>query len=173
MDAVTAEAGVSKQTLYAYFPTKVDLLSEIVAAELARLNLGVMEPPLVQSRDDIRAALLGFAAGFTKSILQPDSVAILRIILGELFHIPELRHSFRDALPARLLTETQQLIRAAHERGVVNAPNPDLSARMFIGALMTFVALDGFLGDGSIPSPSQSDLEYITDAFLTSVAVDR
>lgn len=29
-DAISADAGVSKQTLYSYFPTKVDLLAEVL-----------------------------------------------------------------------------------------------------------------------------------------------
>ena len=59
MDAITAEAGVSKQTLYAYFPSKDDLLLAIVAEALQALGPqhGVRAP---RTRAELRAALIGF-----------------------------------------------------------------------------------------------------------------
>ena len=44
MDAVSAEAGVSKQTLYTYFPAKVDLLGDILDGELSRIDLEGRSP---------------------------------------------------------------------------------------------------------------------------------
>lgn len=174
MDAVTAEAGVSKQTLYSYFPTKIDLLGEVLAESLGRLELTQAHPPRLETADDLRQVLLGFGSGFTTTILRPESVALLRLILGEVFRIPELRDTFRVALPGRLLEMTTELIRAADLKGIVNAPAPEMAARMFIGPLMTFVALDGFLGnDTAARLPSARELEFIVDAFLATVEVRR
>lgn len=41
LSAVAAEAGVSRPTLYAYFPTKQDLLSALASYEKARFNQGL------------------------------------------------------------------------------------------------------------------------------------
>ena len=41
MSAVAAEAGVSRPTLYAYFPTKQDLLSGLASYQRARFNQGL------------------------------------------------------------------------------------------------------------------------------------
>lgn len=169
MDAVTAEAKVSKQTLYTYFPTKIDLLSEIIAGELAKLELTDDRQPKLESIDDLRGVLLGFALGFTHTLLRPDSLALVRLVLGEVFRIPELRDSFRVALPGRVLSRTQELVRLADERKIIEAPNPELTARMFVGPLMTFIALDGFLKGGEVVPPGRSELEFIVDAFLTTV----
>lgn len=170
MDAVTAEAGVSKQTLYNYFPTKLELLSEVLAEEMAKLELADARPPRLASRDDLRNVLLQFATGFTSTILRPDSLALLRLVLGEVFRIPELRNAFRVALPGRVLGMTGELIRAADARGIIRAPDPEMTARMFVGPLMTFIALDGFLSTGGeVTPPSTRDLEFIVDGFLASL----
>lgn len=171
MDAVTAEAGVSKQTLYVYFPTKLDLLGDVVASELGRLDLASALPTGVRTLPELRATLLDFAEGFTAALLVPETVAILRLVLGEAFHMSDVRESFREALPGRLLRRATELFALADERGIIHAPHPDLTARLFVGPLMTFVALDGFLGAGDCPQPSAQELAYFVDVLLESVAV--
>lgn len=174
MDAVTVAAGVSKQTLYAYFPTKLDLLGAILTEELGKLDLDQAGPPRLDSLPELRTTLLGFATGFTARVLTPDTVALLRLVLGEVFHLPDLRENFRVAFPARMLSVTAEIIRLADARGIVTAAEPELAARMFIGPLMTFVALDGFRGSSNqVHPPSTADLEFIVDAFLASIEVRR
>lgn len=171
MDAVTAEAGVSKQTLYTYFPTKLDLLTAVLTEEIDKLDLAESRTPPVNSVADLRAVLVQFASGFTTAILNPDSVALLRLILGEAFRIPELRNIVRVGLPTRVLMLTTDLVRTARDRGIVEAPNPEMTARMFVGPLMTFVALDGLLSTEDARPPSRADLEFIVDGFLATIAV--
>lgn len=174
MDAVTVAAGVSKQTLYAYFPTKIDLLGAILTEELGKLDLTQADPPQLDSLADLRTALLGFATGFTRTMITPESMSLVRLVLGEVFHLPELRDSFRAAFPTRILGMTAELIARAADHGIVDAPRAELAARMFIGPLMTFVALDGFLGSSNqVHPPSTADLEFIVDAFLASIEVRR
>lgn len=173
MDAVTEAAGVSKQTLYSYFPTKLELLSAVLEEELAKLEPATAPPPPPETLDDLRATLLGFATGFTGTVLTPEALASLRLVLGEVFHIPELRDSFRRTFPARVLGTVAEILRHSHSRGLIAAPSPELTARMFVGALMTFVALDGFLSSSNLVAlPSAADLEFIVDSFLTTVAVE-
>ncbi len=168
MDAVSAEAGVSKQTLYTYFPAKVDLLKAILDAELSQIELdGVVPQP--QTLAELRQLLLRFAQGLTRSLLHPDSVALIRLVLGEAFRIPELRNTVRQALPLRALHTIAAIVGHADEAGLVDAPDTDLAARMLLGTIMTYVALDGFLNIEAVVPPSDATLERLVDYFLTMV----
>ena len=172
MDAVTAEAGVSKQTLYKYFPTKVDLLSAVLTEELTAMERLPAGEPQLDSVEDLRAVLIQFASRFFDDILKSDSVALLRLIIGEVFRIPELRDSLRIALPERLLDIISGLVRLATARGIIHSSNPELTARMLVGPLMTFVALGGFLSaQDDVNLPERADLEFIVDAFLATVRI--
>jgi AcrR family transcriptional regulator len=172
MDAVSAEAGVSKQTLYTYFPAKVDLLKEILDAELSQIELdGVLPQP--QNLTELRRLLLQFAQRLTRSLLHPDSVALIRLVLGEAFRIPELRNTVRQALPLRALHTIAAIVGHADEVGLVNAPDTDLAARMLLGTIMTYVALDGFLNIEPVVPPSDATLERLVDYFLTMVEVKQ
>lgn len=169
MDAVTAEAGVSKQTLYSYFGTKLDLLASVLHVELSRLELAppASDPPTTVA--ELRRLLVDFCAMFTERLMVPDSVALLRLVLAEAFRVPELRESVRDALPAQVLARTEALLGHANAIGIIRTSNLRLSARMFVGPLMSFVILDGVIRGEDIEPPSRSDLEFIVDAFLATV----
>lgn len=145
-DAVTRAAGVSKQTLYAYYPGKAELLAATVAQELDGLDPGGRLHPPPATRPELRAQLLGFARAVTSRLLDPDALALLRLLLGEAAHLPELRAALRQAFPARLLGAAEHLLRDAQERGLIETPNLQLSARMFVGPVMSYVALDGLFG---------------------------
>ena len=170
MDAVTAEAGVSKQTLYTYFPAKVDLLKAILDRELARLALeGPLPEP--QTLPELRGLLVQFATRLTQTLLHPDSVALIRLVLGEAFRIPELRDTVRQALPMRALQGIATIVGRADVLGLIEAPDTDLTARMLLGPIMSYVALDGFLTAEPVVQPSADKLERMVDMFLTMVAV--
>jgi AcrR family transcriptional regulator len=172
MDAVTAEAGVSKQTLYRYFPTKVALLGEILYGSLGTF---VPQPPdlrKLNTHDDLRRTHVEFGVTLTESLMKPDAVALVRLVLGEAFRVAELRKAFRDALPGQMLARTEVVIRHAVARGLIATDDPGLTTRMFVGPLMTYVALDGFLSIDPAPAPPRSELEEVVDAFLAGVRVE-
>jgi len=172
MDAVTAEAGVSKQTLYTYFPTKIDLLAEVLYGSIRELGIRPPQAPqTLESVEDLRDTLLGLATLITRSLMQPDAIALMRLVLGEAFRVPELRAAVRNALPAQLLGMTSALLQQAADRKLIKVADMDVSSRLFVGPVMTYVALDGFLSIEPTDPPSQAKLEVVVDTFLTTVVV--
>ena len=170
MAAITQKAGVSKQTLYVYFPGKLELLAAVVARELETLSVyenGTRTPATLAV---FRAKLLDFAGVVTGQLLQAEAVALLRLLVGEASHIPELRGILRQTFPARLLATAETLIASAHQQGLIHALQPELSARMFVGPVMSFVMLDGFFGTELPTPPAAEILAAIVDAFLLTVA---
>jgi TetR/AcrR family transcriptional regulator, mexJK operon transcriptional repressor len=175
-DAITRAAGVSKQTLYSYFPGKVELLSAVIAGELSGHAPEPGTPPDPQTPDvqtlsELRAWLLRFARRVTSSLMQPDSIALLRLLIGEAVHLPELRGVLRRTLPAMLIDTIQTLLTTCAARGLLTAPAPELSARMFVGPIMSFIALDGLFGDAPPVPPSDAALGTLVDLFLLTVKV--
>lgn len=169
MDAVTAEAAVSKQTLYAYFPTKIDLFGDVILNGISQL---VMDPPdldRMRTLEDLRRNLVEFSVRLTANLLQPESIALVRLVLGEVFRVPELRSGFREALPGQVLDRTEKLLRYSAELDLIRLDDPELSARMYVGSMMTYIALDGFLSVEPSGPPPRAELEKLVDVFLTTV----
>lgn len=168
MDAVTAEAGVSKQTLYAYFPSKNELLLAILD-DLQQALPTTVPVGSVNSRDALREALIGFGDRLLNALMRPEMVAMLGLTLGEMLHLPELRPTFVQALPLQLLGRTEQILRAAADQGVIRLDHPDVSARMLVGPLMSFVIFNGLLAEGPPQRPPSETIEWLVDSYLRTL----
>ena len=173
MDAVVAKAGVSKQTLYRYFPSKTELLLSVLGEEFAFARSIPAAPAPVRSTDDLRTALLRMARAVTDRMMKPEEIEFFRLVIGEAMRIPEARQTLRVSLPGQLLAHAEGILRAADAHGLVNLPRPDLSARMFVGPVFAFIAIDGLLSATPPAPPSDDDLAALVDAFLLTVRADR
>jgi len=168
MDAITAEAGVSKQTLYAYFPSK----NELLLAIMEELQEALPRPRAVgslTSRADLRAALVAFGEGLLQTLMRDDMLAVLRLTVGEMIHIPELRPTFVQALPLQLLGRTQHILEAAAANRVIRLDHPDISVRMLVGPLMSFVFFNGLMAQGSPARPPSEVIEWLVDTYLRTL----
>ncbi|MBK7819497.1 MAG: TetR/AcrR family transcriptional regulator [Tessaracoccus sp.] len=168
MDAVTAEAGVSKQTLYAYFASKDELLIAILAESLQTLG----EQPddhAPGSRDELRATLIGFSQRILGTMLREESIAILRLLVGEAVHVPELRHTFLEVLPYQLLSRAAAILTSAADHDVIVLDHPDDSVRMLVGPLMSYVVFGGLMSNEAPRHPSPDTVEWLVDAYLRTL----
>lgn len=168
MDAVTAAAGVSKQTLYAYFPSKTDLLRAI----LAELEANLPQPPALvrpATREELRDSLLGFAERVTDSLMRPEMIAVLRLVVGEAVHLPDVRSMLVEALPGALLARSVALLRGAEANGLLTLDRPEIGARLFVGGVMSYVMFGGLLSNEPPVAPDRDSLQWLVDHYLRTL----
>jgi AcrR family transcriptional regulator len=101
MDAIAAQARMSKRTLYAEFADKRTILETV----LDRFIAGRFEAIADLSRDslDDRAALVVIAQGLGSAAVDAPAMAMYRLLIGEAQHLPALaekanRHGLHQSL---------------------------------------------------------------------------
>ena len=110
MESVAREAGVGVGTLYRHFPTKEDLLGELVAEqfatflEQARLSLETVEDPWEALAGTLRA----------NALVASENVAVQNALTGS-----DVNWARVEPVRDELLEVTDELIRRAHAAGVV------------------------------------------------------
>ncbi len=169
MDAVTAAAGVSKQTLYSYFPSKAVLFRDFLDGELGQLRVDMGAIPTITSRAQLRATLMALAAALVGRFMQEDTINLLRVVLGDAYRVDEARDAVRDVIPGQLFALVEGILGAAADGGVIEPPLPGLTARLFVGPVVSFVILDGVLADGPPRPPDAATLGFVVDAFLATL----
>jgi len=143
MDAIAAEARVSKRTVYDYFGDKERLfLSAIEETEAAQegefsalVGRTLDRPGAVEGADAMEAALIAFGREFATSILRsPVRAALVRLITAEAGHFPELR---RRAGSVGLVQQViaDRLARYA-DAGLLEITDP-VEAAEYFGLLVT------------------------------------
>jgi len=133
VDAVAAQAGVSKRTVYDYFGDKRALLLAVVeqAAEslMGSIELAIDED--LADAKDLEPALVTFAVRIaTATIGSSDYAALIRLVTMESANLPgldnhRLAEAPEDALAAQLAEFGRQ--------GLLHVPDPRLAADHFIG----------------------------------------
>ena len=103
VDAVAREAGVSKRTVYDYYGDKQRLFLDVIARTQAGHEdhfRELLDATLPADAPDLEAALVAFGRAFASGVAQtPDRNAMVRLLVAEAAHFPELLERWRG--PAR------------------------------------------------------------------------
>jgi TetR/AcrR family transcriptional regulator of autoinduction and epiphytic fitness len=147
MDKVAAAAGISKATVYSHFQDKEGLFTALVQRLACQKELFSLEK-LQSVQDDPASFLKRFASGMLDNVAaDPQTIAFLRIIIGESGRFPELARAFVQNIEKPALELLSQYF-ASHPE--LQIPDPEVAARMFVGTLVHFVLLRDVLHSGDI-----------------------
>ncbi|HEY3338465.1 MAG TPA: TetR/AcrR family transcriptional regulator [Propionicimonas sp.] len=133
VDAIAADAGVSKQTIYNHFGDKRRLFAAVIAAvqddATAALQAGFSGE--LPDSGDIEADLRQVGRVLAESVLLDDVVAMRRIVISERSNHPDLigewgrpRSEFEAAFAARV----QQWV----DKGLLDIEDTPLAMRQFL-----------------------------------------
>ena len=96
MDRIAAHAQMTKQTVYRYFPSKIDLFQ----ATLKEMGKSSEDGFLVHlKKTDTREALLGYARDFIRFHVSDEHIATFRLLVAESAKAPEITRSFLNVGP--------------------------------------------------------------------------
>jgi len=164
MDAVARDAGVSKATLYVYFPGKRELFAAIVLEERDRYLTAL--PGAQSKRAAPRARLVRFGAAVVDFLVSPEAVATYRMVLAEGGRFPELGRAFHANGPARLLAQVADFLEQAMAQGILRRANAGQAAEHFIGLVRGDLQLLALLGVDERAGARDAVVRRGVDAFL-------
>lgn len=128
VDDIARAAGVSKATLYRYFPDKASLFAAVMSADRIwrreeTLPVETQGRPLAEILSDV-------ALWHARKALSPEGQGAFRAALAESERFPELGEAFFDKMDGGRRSLVPILARAA-ERGEIETDDPDQAARHF------------------------------------------
>jgi TetR/AcrR family transcriptional repressor of mexJK operon len=125
MEAVAAQANVSKMTVYSHFHDKETLFETIVAAT-ANQMIGALEAP--DQGDRLCERLRAVGTAFLGVILGSDICKMAHTLPGALRANPALANRFYAAGPGRVRAALAAMIAGAVDRGELTMDDPALAA---------------------------------------------
>jgi len=133
MDAVAAEAGVTKPTLYSYFPSKESLFQAMMLGK-RDLMLDVFEHP---GRKGMVADLLTFAWAYADTVMRPDMLSLARLIIGEVGRFPEIGRAYQASGPDHLLRGIMRYLEGQRDAGRLVFEDAELAAQDLWGLILS------------------------------------
>jgi TetR/AcrR family transcriptional regulator, mexJK operon transcriptional repressor len=94
LDRVAAEGGVAKMTLYRHFPSKEALFEGLVTAMCGSMREGLENAPSADMNKPIANRLADELRAFTSALIEPDALALYRLIVADGWRFPEVARVF-------------------------------------------------------------------------------
>ena len=169
LQAIAERAGVSKGTIYLYFPNKEELFREMVrqtaVAAIERAErANVQGTPMNQ--------LLAFMRGYWAFVRSPVFSTIYRLVLGELHQFPDLAEFYANEVVARGQKLLAGIISRGIDAGEFREIDPMVAARMLVAiTVMNGIWRDEHTGVPLLAHKSDEDVfRELAEFYLHAIA---
>jgi AcrR family transcriptional regulator len=163
VDAIAAEAGVAKATIYNHFGDKESLLREIIAADADRAlaeHLAIVEK-LSDSHDDLRATLEDVGYGLLSRYFDERTVFYRRLLAAEITQFPDLLDIVRARAADRIMSTLADRLARLALAGLLRIPDPVVAADQFWALLVSPADTRSRMGTRPVPA---TELRMVTTA---------
>lgn len=137
VDAIAAEAGVSKMTVYSHFGSKEGLFEAVVRDRTGRVTGGLAGVEAMDPQQP-RKALTAIGEQFLALAREEDTLGQFRSVYGAAAAQPEASRAFYRQGADRLIGDLAEYLRRADAAGALKVRHPrqaaDLFLSMFLGA---------------------------------------
>jgi TetR/AcrR family transcriptional repressor of mexJK operon len=174
-EQVASAAGVSKQTVYNQFGDKERLFREIVLGVTATAEAfadGVAEAMGgVDSPAGLDAALRALARRYLTTVMNPQVLALRRLVISEATRFPDLAATYYERGPSRVLAALGEVFTGLAERGLLRAGDATRAAPDFAFLLLGRALDEGMFRVGEpvlTPAGIDDTADHAVDVFLAA-----
>lgn len=167
VDEIARDAGVSKATLYSYFPDKQALFLAVLQGECdiqkrASMDIEFQQRSVPDALHHIASCMLSF-------FLSDEGLSIFRVCVAEAQRFPEIGRAFYDTGPRTAIAQLAGYLRSEKAAEVLDIDDPERAADTFMQLCRSDLMLRRLMGVASVPTPEEIDTEA-TEAVRTFMA---
>jgi AcrR family transcriptional regulator len=133
IEAVAARAGVGKQTIYRWWPSRPALVADVLLTDADR----ILRP--VKHTDDLLGDLVAWAVNLAATLTTERGSAMLRILTAASLEHDDVAARLRTGFSTPLQDSVKSRLRAAH----VDDPTAQAAADTIVGGIVYSILREG------------------------------
>lgn len=133
MDEIARKSGLSKPTLYQYFPSKDALFQAMLAAPREAMMLAFEPDPDRDMVDQLHQ----FAWRYAQTVMRPDFLSLARLIIGEAQRFPQIGRAYQAQGPDKVLSGLMDFLSTQQKAGRLRFEDAELAAEDFWGLILS------------------------------------
>lgn len=133
MDQVAEAAGLTKPTLYQYFPSKEALFARMMLEKRDAMLQAFAAP----DGGEMVERLHSFAWRYADTVMQPMMLSLARLILAEVQRFPEIGRAYQAAGPDQLLQALKAFLESQRAAGRLRFGDAELAAEDLWGLILS------------------------------------
>lgn len=133
VDVIARDAGVSKATLYSYFPDKQALFLAVLQRECDLQERTGMEVEFTER--SVPEALHNIAVSMLSFLMSEQGMAIFRVCVGEAQRFPEIGQAFYDSGPKNGLSKLAAYLESPKAQEALDIDDPIAAADTFMACI--------------------------------------
>ena len=153
---IVRAAGISKGTLYAYFPSKEKLFETLVFED--KRKQAEASCVLDEADEDVARVLFKLGTSLLDMMRQPETLAFVRIVVGAAAKFPEIGRAFYDAGPAYGIARLATYLRRMTDKGLLDIGDHHHAANQFLDLCKSGIHIRMLFCSGS-GHPSKAEIE--------------
>lgn len=160
MDAIARAAGVSKATLYAYFPSKEALFRNLIEIECGEKCAAVPTPDFDLGAEQALRELCGY---FVARFLTKEWSAFFQAVSSERWRYPELCHLYFNSGKKNVLDFVAASLDEAKARGLLDFDDANMAAEQLLHLTVSDLPMRVALG---LELRSEAEYERVMESGL-------
>jgi AcrR family transcriptional regulator len=150
MDLIAQEANVSKITIYKHFKNKAELFSRIMKEHCEKT---FNYTPFIQfsPASSPRETLASFCESFIEALLRPESIGLMRRIIGEIDLHPELATQIWQEGKMPILEAFCCYLQEENAAKRLHIQNPEFAGRQLLGMIKENLVYPVWFGTRFLP----------------------
>lgn len=133
MDDIAKRAGVSKGTLYLYFPSKGAVFEGLIDT-IAMPNLTLLQN-IARDSHDVPTAIRNLFSVVPTLLQSSDMPRLTKIIIGESNTFPGTVNAYRRTIIDPMLETISSVLETGHNRGEISIQDPMLTTRLLFAPI--------------------------------------
>ena len=155
VDQIARDAGVSKATLYSYFPDKQALFMAVLTSQCQMQSEQAMGIEILQR--PVPEALYSIALSFLNFLMSDFSIQVFRVCVAESNRFPELGRAFYDSGPKQVLDQIAAYLASEKVAQELKIDDPYMAADQFLQLCRADMLLRRILNVDTDDSPEKMD----------------